>query len=383
MMDRTVELTVQLVNCISVTPEEGGCIEILRSRLERIGFTCEVETYNDVTNLYARMGEDLENSICFGGHIDVVPSGDVELWTSDPFKATIRNGRLYGRGSSDMKGGVAAFLVAVEDFVESEEFLIRRPLIALIITSDEEGVALFGTKRVVEKLKERSMRFKYCIVGEPSSESRFGDVIRNGRRGSLGATLRIIGKQGHIAYPHKARNPIFDLSAILHEMNQIHWDEGNQFFPPTSFQVSNLSSGTGALNVIPSDAVAKFNFRFTNEVSVDQLKIRTLGIVEKYAQNYEIEWTADNAISLPFLTSGGKLCEVASKVIKECVNVDTVFSTGGGTSDGRFLRLICDELIELGTENETIHQIDENVKIDSLTNLQKVYLSILKKLFPT
>lgn len=370
----TLELTKQLISRDSVTPDDRGCQKILSDHLEPLGFNTEHLDFEEVQNIWLRKGSQAP-LFCFAGHTDVVPTGPAGDWGSDPFKPEIRDGMLYGRGAADMKSGVAAMTIAVGRFVK--DYPEHNGSIAFLITSDEEGPAKNGTVKVIETLENRNEKIDWCLVGEPSSTTTLGDVIKNGRRGSLGCTLTIKGKQGHVAYPHLANNPIHLVVPMLTELTKIQWDKGNEFFPPTTFQVSNLNSGTGATNVIPGQATAIFNFRFSTEVTADQLKERVESLLQEYKLDYEIDW---NLSGEPFLTAEGKLVAAAVSAIKKVTGTNTELSTSGGTSDGRFIAPTGAQVLELGPVNATIHQINEHVKVADLKLLEEVYYEILKEL---
>ena len=373
-MSSTLELTKELISRQSVTPDDAGCQELLAKRLEAIGFKITRLQNGDVTNLWARRGTEAP-LFTFAGHTDVVPTGPSENWTFPPFEPTEHNGLLYGRGTADMKASVAAMITATENFIASNSN--HRGSISFLITSDEEGPAIDGTVRVLEHLESTGQKIDWCLVGEPSSTEKLGDVVKNGRRGSLGATLTILGKQGHVAYPHLAQNPIHLAMPVLAELSETEWDNGNQSFPATSFQISNIRSGTGATNVIPGDIEVLFNFRFSTEVNDQILMQRTEAILDKYEIKYNIDW---NLSGNPFLTQQGELVEATQKAIKTVAGYETELSTAGGTSDGRFIAPTGAQVIELGPLNKTIHQIDENVSIDDLEQLSKMYTKILENL---
>jgi succinyl-diaminopimelate desuccinylase len=347
----------------------------MTERLAAIGFDIEQLRYDDVDNFWAIRG-DSGPILCFAGHTDVVPSGPESSWQTPPFEPTIKDGMLYGRGAADMKGSLAAMIIAVEQFVADNPNHNGR--IAFLITSDEEGIAANGTVKVVEWLNEQKLIPEYCLVGEPSSTSQCGDTIKNGRRGSLGCTMRIIGQQGHVAYPHLANNPIHVAAPALAELATTEWDQGNDFFPATSFQISNINGGTGATNVIPGELDIVFNFRFSTEVTDQQLRDRTHAILDKHKLNYELNWHLSGQ---PFLTAEGELVDAAVKAVKEVTGLDTELSTAGGTSDGRFIAPMGTQVVELGPVNATIHQINECASVDDLNKLTKVYQSLLKHLF--
>lgn len=363
----TLDLARELIARHSVTPEDAGCLEIIENRLRSLGFVCERIDTGGVCNLWARRGTT-QPVLCFAGHTDVVPTGPLEAWSSPPFEPTLRDGLLFGRGAADMKSSLAAFVVAIERFVA------RHPdhdgSIALLLTSDEEGVATHGTVKVVEALAARGERLDYCVVGEPTSVSTLGDTIKNGRRGSLSATLRVKGLQGHVAYPQLARNPIHQFAPALAELAATKWDDGNEFFPPTTWQVSNIHAGTGANNVIPGQCEVMFNFRFASVSSAESLKARTHEILDRHDLEYVIDWHLSGK---PFITGRGKLVEALSGAIRELLDVETELSTTGGTSDGRFIAEICREVVEFGPVNASIHKVDEHIAIDALEPLAAVY----------
>lgn len=390
-MTPTLQLSIDLLQQPSITPNDQDCQNILVQHLEPLGFTCEFMYFGDkhdhgqnaqVKNLWAkRQGSDPNAPvICFAGHTDVVPTGDENLWTYPPFSATIADGKLWGRGAADMKTAIACFVIACKNFISKHPD--HKGSIALLITSDEEGPSINGTVKVAETLKARQEKMDYCLVGEPSSTNSLGDVIKNGRRGSLNAKLTVTGKQGHIAYPHLAINPIHALSPALAELVATQWDQGNEYFPATSMQISNINAGTGATNVIANTATVLFNFRYCTENTADSLKQKVHEIFDKHFQNsdasYDIEWTLSG---LPFLTEKGEFVDACCSAIKQVTGIDTQLSTSGGTSDGRFIAPIMGaQVVELGVINATIHQIDEQVKLDDLENLTKIYENILELL---
>lgn len=363
-----------LIGCRSVTPDDGGCQQLLEARLKSVGFACETLASGGVTNLWARRGSEAP-SLVFAGHTDVVPTGPLTQWTSDPFVPTVRDGFLYGRGASDMKTSIAAFVVAIEEFIAAHPK--HRGSIALLITSDEEGPATDGTVKVVERLRERGETLDYCIVGEPSSAQRLGDVVKNGRRGSLSGTLTVKGIQGHVAYPQLARNPIHQVMPALAELAAVEWDSGNEYFPPTSWQVSNIHAGTGATNVIPGHIDIHFNFRFAPVTTEAALRERVHAVLDKHGLDYSIAWTLGGK---PFLTPRGKLVGVMRESIKAETGVDAEISTTGGTSDGRFIAEICREIVEFGPMNATIHKIDERLAIAEIEPLKNIYRGVLERL---
>ena len=373
-MTPTLTLACDLIKRPSITPNDEGCQQLMIERLQRIGFTVSHLPFADVKNFWAVRG-DSGPLLVFAGHTDVVPPGDHELWHSPPFEPTIKDGYLYGRGAADMKGSLAAMITACENFISTTPDYKGR--IGFLITSDEEGVAENGTVKVVEWLEQNEEKIEWCLVGEPSSTDRVGDIIKNGRRGSLGATLTVKGKQGHVAYPHLANNPIHACAPAIAELSVTEWDNGNDFFPATSFQISNINSGTGATNVIPGTADIVFNFRFSTEVTHEQLKSLTEDILNRHGLNYELEWKLSGD---PFLTTPGALTDAASESIKETTGITTELSTAGGTSDGRFIAPTGAQVLELGPVNATIHQINECVAIEDLEQLSIIYQKILAKL---
>jgi len=370
----TLQLACDLIQRPSVTPIDEGCQELMIRRLEAIGFHTERLRFDDVDNFWAVHG-DSGPIFAFAGHTDVVPTGDEKHWTTPPFSPHVTDGMLHGRGAADMKGSLAAMVTACEDFIAQHPDHHGR--IAFLITSDEEGIAINGTVKVVEWLETRNEKMTWCLVGEPSSTTLTGDVIKNGRRGSLGAELTVKGKQGHVAYPHLANNPIHTVAPALAELASTQWDEGNDFFPATSFQVSNINSGTGATNVIPGDAHIIFNFRFSTELTSDILQERTEAILKKHNVNYDIVWKLSGQ---PFLTAAGALVDAAVNAIKSETGLDSELSTAGGTSDGRFIAPTGAQVLELGPVNATIHQVNECVKAEDLNILSRIYSQILKNL---
>ena len=370
----TVELAMQLVAQPSVTPKDAGCQAMMTARLKDCGFSIENLRFGDVDNFWAIHGTS-GPIFCFAGHTDVVPAGPVESWSHPPFTPTIVEGQLYGRGSADMKGSLAAMVVAAEEFVS--EFPKHQGRLAFLITSDEEGIAVNGTVKVVDWLQQQGITPEWCLVGEPSSSTQCGDTIKNGRRGSLGCRLTIKGTQGHVAYPHLAANPIHLGMPALEELTREIWDQGNTFFPATSFQVSNFNAGTGATNVIPGTVEVLFNFRFSTEVSDLQLMDRAEAILNKHQLDYEAEW---NLSGQPFITERGDLVQAAINCIARTTGLEAELSTAGGTSDGRFIAPIGTQVVELGPVNQSIHRVDENVSIDDLNTLTKIYKNILHEL---
>jgi succinyl-diaminopimelate desuccinylase len=373
-MSDTLDLTKDLISRPSVTPEDFGCQQLLADRLAAIGFTIEHLRFGDTDNIWARRGSQ-SPVFAFAGHTDVVPTGPAENWTSPPFEPVIRDGLLYGRGTADMKGSIAAFVTACERFIA--EYDDHTGSIAFLITSDEEGPATGGTVKVIETLESRGEKIDWCLVGEPSSTNKVGDIVKNGRRGSINGYLTINGKQGHIAYPHLADNPIHLLTPALTELCDVEWDQGNEDFPPTSFQVSNLNSGTGVTNVIPSTAEVIFNFRYSTEVTHEQLQQRVEALLDKYQLDYDLKWVLSGK---PFRTASGTLVDAVKTAIKSTVGYDTELSTSGGTSDGRFIAPTGAQVIELGPLNATIHQVDECVSVDDLDVLSDVYKALLVNL---
>ena len=371
---QSLELAKELISRSSVTPDDQNCQQLLAERLQKIGFSVEELHFGDTKNVWLRRGTQAP-VFCFAGHTDVVPTGPVEKWYSPPFEPTEREGRLYGRGAADMKTSIACFVTACERFVAENPD--HQGSIALLITSDEEGDALDGTTKVVDVLKARGELIDYCIVGEPTAVDKLGDMIKNGRRGSLSGNLTVKGKQGHIAYPHLAINPVHTFAPALLELTQEVWDEGNEYFPPTSFQISNINGGTGATNVIPGELNVKFNFRFSTESTEAGLKQRVHAILDKHGVQYDLQWSCSGQ---PFLTQAGKLTDVAREAIAEICGIEAELSTTGGTSDGRFIKAIAKELIELGPSNATIHQINENVRLEDIPKLSAVYEGMLKRL---
>jgi succinyl-diaminopimelate desuccinylase len=367
----TLALVRQLIAQRSVTPVDGGCQALIADRLAACGFTCETIVSGNVTNLWARRGTT-QPLFVFAGHTDVVPTGPVERWGSDPFAPTERDGWLYGRGAADMKTSIAAFVIACEEFVAAHPG--HRGSLAFLITSDEEGPATDGTVVVCDRLKARGETLDYCVVGEPSSRAVLGDTIKNGRRGTLSGRLVVKGVQGHIAYPHLADNPIPKMAAAIAALTAIEWDRGNAFFPPTSFQVSNVRAGTGATNVIPGDATVDFNFRFSTESTVEALKQRVHATLDALDMAYDLAWTLGG---MPFLTPIGSLSAALTDAIRRVTGVTTELSTTGGTSDGRFISTICPQTIEFGPINATIHQVDERVAIADIAPLKDVYRETL------
>ena len=370
----TLALARELIARRSITPDDAGCQALLAARLAPLGFRCESFVSNGVTNLWAQRGE-ARPLICFAGHTDVVPPGPLDQWQSDPFVATERDDYLHGRGSADMKSSIAAFVTAIERYLADTPSASGS--IALLITSDEEGPSIDGTVRVVEWLKTAGERIDYCIVGEPSSTDALGDMIKNGRRGTLSGTLTVHGVQGHVAYPQLARNPIHSTAPALAELAATHWDDGNADFPPTTWQCSNIRAGTGAGNVIPGTLELWFNFRYSTASTRESLATRFESILKRHALDYTLVWTGHGR---SFLTKRGRLVDVATACVREVTGRTPVLSTVGGTSDGRFIADICDEIVELGPVNSTIHKLNEHVAIADLEPLALIYRRILEKL---
>jgi len=373
-MSETLTLLKDLISRESVTPKDAGCQDVLVERLSKIGFKEERLNFDDTQNIWLRRGE-VKPLLTFLGHTDVVPPGPLDRWDSPPFEPTIRDGKLYGRGAADMKGGIACFITAVERFITNHPDHIGS--IAVMITSDEEGIATNGVVKVVEVLEKRNEKIDWCLVGEPSSDKKIADVIRVGRRGSLCAKLTVHGIQGHVAYPEIAENPIHAFAPALKELTEEVWDNGNQFFPPTSLQVSNINSGTGAENIIPGELEIQFNLRFCTELDQETIKQRTAAIFDKYDFKYDLQWRLSGN---PFLTEGGELIKAAHTAIKKVCGFETIDDTGGGTSDGRFIAPTGSQVIELGPLNESIHKINENVGVDDLEVLSEVYENMLVEL---
>jgi len=374
MSSATCELARELISRASVTPNDAGCQEILRQRLARLGFNAEPMRHGEVDNFWARRGSRAP-LICFAGHTDVVPTGPLEQWQSDPFTPTVRDGVLYGRGAADMKSSLAAFVTAIEGFLS--EHPDHPGSIALLITSDEEGVAVNGTVKVVEALRARGEKIDYCIVGEPSSARILGDTIKNGRRGSLSGELLVRGIQGHIAYPLQSRNPIHQFAPALAELAATEWDPGNEHFPPTTWQVSNIGAGIGATNVIPGELKVSFNFRFSTASTVESLKSRVHAILDRHGLDYALDWSLSGK---PFLTARGRLVETLTRAVERVTGQRPQLSTAGGTSDGRFIAEICPEIVELGPVNASIHKLNEHIAIADLDALSKIYQQALTDL---
>ena len=372
MSSPTLELAVELIAKPSVTPKDAGCQSLMSTRLEAIGFNIEQMHFDGVDNFWARRGTE-DPLFVFAGHTDVVPTGPLEQWHSKPFQPEIRGGHLYGRGAADMKGSLAAMITACEHFVA--EYPDHAGSIAFLITSDEEGPAINGTKKVVEQLTAQAVKIDWCLVGEPTSKESLGDVIKNGRRGSLNGILTIHGIQGHIAYPHLAKNPIHEAAPALTELSSIEWDHGNEFFPPTAFQISNIHGGTGADNVIPGDLEVMFNFRYSTEVTRRQLQERVEGVLDKHNLDYTLNWRHSGE---PFLTTPDTLVDAVQAAIHQIIGIKAQLSTDGGTSDGRFIAPTGAQVIELGPVNATIHKINECVSVKDLDTLSLVYRRLLE-----
>lgn len=374
MSSPVLKLARELIARRSVTPHDAGCLDLIASRLAPLGFRCERIGANGVENLWARRGTAAP-LLCFAGHTDVVPTGPLEHWASDPFVPTVRDGFLYGRGASDMKSSLAAFVVAIERFLAAHP--APAGSIAVLFTSDEEGPAVDGTVRVVEALRGRGERIDYCVVGEPTSAERLGDTIKNGRRGSLSGHLVVKGVQGHVAYPHLARNPVHEFGAALAELARTEWDRGNEHFPPTTWQVSNIHAGTGAGNVIPGELHVQFNFRFSTASTVESLETRLVNILDRHGLDYELEWRYDGR---PYLTPAGDLVQAVARAIRAVTGIETRLCTTGGTSDGRFIADICPQVVEFGPVGATIHKVNERINLRELEQLPQIYEQILVNL---
>lgn len=374
MSSDTLILAQMLIARRSLTPADDGCQEILINRLKDIGFSIERMRYGEVDNLWARRGTS-QPVVCFAGHTDVVPTGPLTQWESDPFTPTIRDNKLYGRGAADMKTSLAACVTAIERFVRT--YPEHHGSIALLITSDEEGVAVDGTVKVVEALQARDELIDYCIVGEPTCTDKLGDTIKNGRRGSLSGNLTIKGIQGHIAYPHLAKNPIHLAAPAIAELAQTEWDQGNEYFPPTTWHISNIHGGTGATNVIPGTVNLLFNFRFSTASTVESLKQRFHEILDRHGLDYDLIWELSGK---PYLTAKGKLADALSAAIRSVTGIDAMLSTSGGTSDGRFIADICPQVVEFGPRNATIHKLNEYVEVDDIERLSEIYRLTMERL---
>ncbi len=369
-----IALLADLIKRQSVTPEDAGCQDLLMQRLVAIGFTCEQMPCGDVSNFWARRGTS-EPLLCFAGHTDVVPPGALDDWSNDPFEPVVRDHVMYGRGAADMKSGLAAMIIAFEDFVAANPD--HEGSLAMLITSDEEGRARDGTLKVMEALTNRDEKIDWCVIGEPSSASRLGDIVRIGRRGSLSAMLTVRGIQGHVAYPQLADNPIRRFAPLLAELHEVEWDQGNEFFPPTSFQVVNIEAGVGAPNVTPAELTARFNFRYSSEWDHDGLKKKLEGIFASHDIDYKLDWHLSGK---PFLTKPGRLIEAVGQAVQEQTGLAPELSTGGGTSDGRFIAPAGADVVELGPISASIHKIDEHVKIEDVIALSGMYRRIIELL---
>ena len=373
-MNKTLNLTKELISKKSITPLDEGCQDLLINRLELLGFKIEKMPYGKVKNFYARKGHEAP-LLVFAGHTDVVPTGPEVEWSSPPFEPTIKNDRLYGRGAADMKASLAAFIISIEEFLAENKD--HKGSIGLLITSDEEGIAVDGTVKVVEALKNRKEKVDFCIVGEPTCVAKFGDTVKNGRRGSLSAKLKVKGIQGHIAYPELIKNPIHEVAPAIDDLVKTIWDEGNEYFPKTSWQISNINGGTGATNVVPGDVEILFNFRYSSASTADMLKSRFIEILNKHQLDYDIDWEHSGE---PYLTEKGTLVDVLSDAVKEISGVRPTISTTGGTSDGRFISKLCDQVVEFGPINESIHKINENVSVNDIETLKDIYKLTISKI---
>jgi len=373
-MSDTLNLTLALLKKQSLTPNDAGCMDLMAEYLQERGFKIEWMNFGETRNMWARKGSEAP-LFCFAGHTDVVPTGPLEEWSTPPFEPTIKDGLVYARGAADMKGSLAAMMTACDRFIT--EHSTHNGSISFLITSDEEGPAHDGTVKVIDTLNQRKEKIDFCIVGEPSSHKRFGDMVRVGRRGSINGYLTLFGKQGHVAYPELVDNPIHALAPILSTITAEKWDEGNEYFPPTSFQISNINAGTGVENVVPGQLNLVFNLRFSSELTPEDIKRRITYIVDQNSDNYELSWQVSG---LPFLTEKGTLTNAVEQAIYELTGSTTVLSTGGGTSDGRFIAPSGAQLIELGPINETIHKVNECVRIDDLDTLSLTYSKILENI---
>ncbi len=371
-MSATLELAQTLISRPSISPEDGACQALLCKRLEKLGFTIEDMPFGKVTNTWARKGSD-GPVLCFAGHTDVVPPGDASQWDSDAFTPEIRDGLLYGRGAADMKGSLAAMVTACDSFLAGHPD--HAGSIAFLLTSDEESIAVDGTKKVMEALQSRGEKIDFCIVGEPSSSEVLGDVVRVGRRGSLNGTLTVRGIEGHVAYPDLAKNPVHAFLPALAELSSEAWDQGNDYFPPTSFQISNIRAGEGTNNVIPGEMTALFNFRFSSEVTETQLKEKTETIFNRHYEDYDLDWQLSGN---PFITEAGTLTNAVSDAIRTVTGLETELSTGGGTSDGRFIAPTGTQVVEVGPVNKSIHKINEHVLVEDLDRLSDIYRTIMQ-----
>jgi len=374
MTTAVLDLAKDLISRASVTPQDQDCQDLISTYLAPLGFIAENMRFEEVDNLWLRKGT-ASPVLVFAGHTDVVPTGPLEKWDTDPFTPTEKNGILYGRGAADMKSSIAAFMVATKEFVQAHPH--HKGSIAMLITADEEGPSVNGTVKVCDALKARNESLDYCIVGEPTSDQQLGDVVKNGRRGSLNGELIIKGKQGHVAYPHLARNPIHLCAAALDELTRTEWDQGNEYFPPTTFQISNFHAGTGASNVVPGEARILFNFRFSTASTAEQLKNRVNTILTKHGLEYSLTWTLSGE---PFLTPRAELSNAIAKAIMDETGINTELSTTGGTSDGRFIAKICPQVIEFGPINASIHQVNEHIAINTLEPLKNIYRRTLEHL---
>jgi len=373
-MNKTLNLTKELISKKSITPLDEGCQDLLINRLELLGFKIEKMPYGKVKNFYARKGHEAP-LLVFAGHTDVVPTGPEVEWSSPPFEPTIKNDRLYGRGAADMKASLAAFIISIEEFLAKNKD--HKGSIGLLITSDEEGIAVDGTVKVIEALKNRKEKIDFCIVGEPTCVRKFGDTIKNGRRGSLSAKLKVKGIQGHIAYPELIKNPIHDVAPAIDDLVKTIWDEGNEYFPKTSWQISNINGGTGATNVVPGEVEILFNFRYSSASTADALKSRFEKILHKHQLTYDIDWEHSGE---PYLTEKGSLVNLLSDAVEEISGTKPTISTTGGTSDGRFISKLCDQVVEFGPINESIHKINENVIVNDIETLKDVYKLTISKI---
>jgi succinyl-diaminopimelate desuccinylase len=373
-MSKTLNLTKELISKKSITPLDEGCQDLLINHLELLGFKIEKMPYGNVRNFYARKGHEAP-LLVFAGHTDVVPPGPEVEWSSHPFEPTIKNDRLYGRGAADMKTSLAAFIVSIEEFLAENKN--HKGSIGLLITSDEEGVAVDGTVKVIEVLKNRKEKIDFCIVGEPTCVAKFGDTVKNGRRGSLSARLKVKGIQGHIAYPELIKNPIHDVAPAIDDLVKTIWDEGNEYFPKTSWQISNINGGTGATNVVPGFVEILFNFRYSSASTAAMLKSRFIQILNKHQLDYDVDWEHSGE---PYLTERGSLVDVLSDSVEEISGVKPTISTTGGTSDGRFISKLCDQVVEFGPINESIHKINENVIVKDIEILKDIYKLTISKI---
>ncbi len=373
-MTATLDLAIDLLSRRSITPDDGGCQDLLAQRLQKLGFKIEKLPFGPVDNLWARWGE-ARPLVCFAGHTDVVPTGPVEKWGSEPFTPTVRDGKLYARGAADMKTSIAAFVTAAERFLA--EHPQAKGSIALLITSDEEGDAIDGTEKVVEALKARNEGMDYCIVGEPTCVAKLGDTLKNGRRGSLSGSLTVKGIQGHIAYPHLTKNPIHLAAPAIAELAATTWDQGNEYFPPTTWQISSIHGGTGATNVVPGEVKIEFNFRFSTASTQEDLQQKVHAILDQHGLDYDLQWALTGK---PYLTPKGTLVDALTDAIRQATGVETELSTSGGTSDGRFIADICPQVVEIGPLNATIHKIDECIAVGDIEPLSEIYRQTLVNL---